>query len=238
MPTIQYQDRHKVHDGKTRITELSGLSADETGQLWLVSDNQKKLFLLDDNFQVKRHIKLKLKDLEGIATGPDGSLGALTEPGQLFNISPSNGKVIQQWDLSSWIPSEQPNKKGFEGLCWNGDYWVAVTEKPRELIAIKQENISALCDLEQVPGLEANSDCSGICWDAQRSCYWIVSHQASSAVLLDPESWQIMAELKLKYRKKGKWLPVPQAEGIAIIDSRLFIACDHTSRCYEYQICD
>ena len=234
---IKYLRRHPVEDGANRVTELSGLSADEKGRLWLVSDNQNKLFLLDDNFQVAKSIKLKIKDLEGVGVGPAGLIGTVAEEGHFITLKRRSGKVTKKWDLSPWIPGK-PKKKGIEGLCWNGLCWVAVTEKPRKLIAIESAGIFELCNLESIAGMEPDADCSGITWDGKRNCYWIVSHEAASVFALDLNRRHVRKHLRLKYRKKGKSKPVPQAEGIAIIGDRMIIACDSTAYCYEYRLID
>ena len=106
---IKYIDRHRVVDGADRITELSGLSADKQGRLWLVSDNKNTLFRLDDSFQVTKKIKLKIKDLEGVGVGPAGLIGTVAEEGRFITVKRSSGKITKKWDLSPWIPG---NPKG------------------------------------------------------------------------------------------------------------------------------
>ena len=234
MTQISFVERKRVRHNGRKIEELSGLSSDDQGRLWVVSDRDSALYRLDDQFNTDRKLNTDLKDLEGIAVGP-GVVAAVGEEGQLASYALDSGKPTGNcWNLRPWILGD-PRKKGIEGLCWRDRSWVAVTERPRRLLAA-HGHVEVLAELDANSGLGPKEDCSGICWDQHREQFWLCSHEGGSVYLVDGGSLKVLERLALRYTSDERDKKVDQAEGITVVGDTLYIACDSSSRIYRYTI--
>ena len=253
---LEYRRRHKIMDGKRRIKELSGLTVDEDGRFWTVSDSEETLFRLNRKFKLEKKVspKPKLIQLEGIAAGPS-KIGAVSEPGRFITLDIDTGKRKRfSKDLSDWIPAKESEKgrKGIEGVCWRAAdrkrdrAWVFVTESPSHVLLLRLDrSVERLAKLNRRPGFKSSDDCSGIYWDARRRVFWICSDRGKRIYLFDPKKRKLKS-LKLRYKSKGDKIAVEKAEGVAVVGDRLFIAYDeerknkknkaHYNFIYEYAI--
>ena len=194
---------------------LEGLTLDREGNLYLVSEGQNKIIVLDAQGNLLQQQKLKNidgykkiskyfdksnhknKGLEGITICQD-YIFALKEgkPGLLIKISQDLTKIKDYKKLS--------DKNGFSDD------------------QIKSKQI----------------DYSGICYDPSRHCFWIVSDRAKRLFLYSWKKNRVLQSFALGYQQNGEYRKIEKAEGVTYNPDtqRLYIVNDLTARLYTYAI--
>ena len=200
---------------KTKKKELEGITLDDHGTLYTISEAKNEIIVFDADGTFKKQKKLKdiegycavseyfkggseNKGLEGIAWG-SRSLFVLKEsdPGLLIEISKDLKTICNHRILNTG--------NGFENS--NTDS----------------------CEL----------DYSDICYDPLRQLFWILSDKAKCVFLYSWEKDQVVTHFPLTYKdKKGKQKKVKQAEGVTYNpdDQCLYIVSDKEARLYVFEV--
>lgn len=261
--SLTYLDRFKIKDKDAGLTEPSGLTLTHDGDgLWTVCDEASKIFRLslDGELDEDESFDLPYDGLEGITTDGSGDF--------LYVVKEQTNKVIKldiadrdvaakkrlckmtdYAEIEHFFADDEDDNKGLEGITWNA--------QTRTLFALKEGDPGLLIEIS--PDLETieshrqlNShngfvdprpdgekvDFSGICYDASREAFWIVSDKAERVFLYDPRANRVAHSAPLSYSKNGEARTVKKAEGIAVDPRtrRLYVASDEEKRLYVFAI--
>ncbi|RMG23614.1 MAG: hypothetical protein D6730_14100 [Bacteroidetes bacterium] len=218
MPTLKLKAQYPL-----AITEPSGLSpGPEAQQLWVVSDQSKKVYLINTQGQLLDSLFYLGNDPEGIAQDPtDGSLWVLEETRREVIHLHTNGRLLSSFKLD--IPALEPNK-GPEGI--------SISSLPA-LFVVNEANPAVLYRLnlegqitEQFP-LDFAQDYSGLFWEAEAQHLWILSDQSATLSQCTPEG-KVLQSFQLN---------IPKAEGLAMDKARseIYIVSESDAQLYVFQ---
>jgi len=204
------------------FTEPSGIAWSEKLQkLWVVSDDEDYIFILDPNGNVIDRFKFAAVDLEGITfDATDSTLWTIDERTREITHLDLNGKVLERKIVD--YPSRKKNK-GPEGIAIGKD---------RKLYLLNESKPSLLFELDSSYGiahsykLDFASDYSDIAYDESTNSFFILSDKSKAFFVWDPERG-VTAEYAL---------PGTSNEGIAFDRKRnvFYIVNDEEARLYIY----
>jgi uncharacterized protein YjiK len=255
-------DRFDIENKEEGLKEPSGLTLSyERDALWTVSDDTKKVFKLslDGKLQKDESFKIADEGLEGIALDPGGEfLFMVKEEGnEIIKLNLNTREVADRKPLSEMAGygaiaphfENSPPNKGLEGITWNtdtGSIFLVKEGKPGLLIEVSPglatiQNHVLLTEENGFIDSEAAGDTldfSGICYDRNRKCFWIVSDKGRRLFLYDWGGNRVIQSLALGYSIKGQYREIEKAEGIAIDhgSNRLFVVSDKEARLYVFDI--
>ncbi len=262
--SLTYLDRHKIKNEDEGLNEPSGLvlSHGHDG-FWTVSDDTEKIFKLDLEGRVVRgdSFKIPVKGLEGITLDPTGEflLTVKEESNEIIRIEIAKREIAAQRRLARmadydaiapFFAGDGENKnKGLEGMTWNthtGTVFVMKEGRPGLLVEVSPD-LQTIKDhklLNEDNGFRDTnlsgdeSDFSGICYDATRSAFWIVSDKAKRVYLYDWPANQVIQSAPLGYGKDGDYEEVEKAEGVAVDPqaNRLYVVSDKEARLYVFDV--
>ena len=259
---LLYLERFSIRDKKAGLTEPSGLALTAEGNgFWTVSDDTKGVFRLDLKGKVQAHLDFGVKKtgFEGITLGPEKNelLAVREESNEFYRIDLEKKLVTKKKKLKKMAAfstieaqfASGSGNKGLEGLTWNAktaSYFVLKEGRPGLLIEVSTdlETVLSHQTLDQGRGFEScghrsqEIDFSGLCYDAEREAFWIVSDQMQRLYLYDGARGKVLASAPLLYNKDGTKKAVEKAEGV-IYDpnrKRIFIASDKEARIYVFGV--
>jgi uncharacterized protein YjiK len=197
------------------------LTFEEDG-FWVVSDETKTVYKLDNFGKVVKKIEIDGKDLEGITVVDERRLAVVLEETQEVIIVDTAGVELkrQKLDLDS------KENSGLEGITYDPSqkrFFVLNEKKPCLLITL-DENLNLLYSIK----LDLAKDVSGIFFDDNDNSLWLVSDESRLIVKTDFEGNPIE---KLE-------IPVVQAEGITLEKSgkKLYVISDDRATLYVFDL--
>ncbi len=260
--SLTYLDRFKILHKEEDLDEPSGLVfSSKSRTLWTVSDDTRKIFNLSLSGELLNESSFKIEDkeLEGITLDPSSEcLFVVKEPtNEIIQFDLATQQEVARAHLANMAGYDEVEhfftgegtNKGLEGVAWNsatGTLFVIKESNPGLLLEVTADlqhiqghqvlnDKNGFCD----PGLHPEElDFSGICYDEERRCFWIISHAAKRLFLYDWKENQVLQSAPLGYGRKGKYKEIKQAEGIAIDPERncLYVVSDQDTRLYIFDI--
>jgi len=208
---------------KIPVPEASGLAlTSDEKRFWVVSDENRKVYLIDSWGRVVKSFKVNGEDLEGITVIDDSTLAVVLERTREVVILDTSGLELKRAKLD--LEGELNN--GLEGISYDPEekkFFVLNEKKPRLLITL-DENLNELTR----DTLNFSKDVSGIYFDFIDSTLWILSDESQSINKTDLRGNPI-EEFKIK---------VTQPEGITLNKARtkLYIVSDKTESLYVFNL--
>lgn len=258
--SLTYLDRFKIKDDEAGLKEPSGLALAREGDgLWTISDDKKRIFMLDFEGELltDQSFKIDDEDLEGITVDPaTGDLLVIKEEAyEILRIDTKSEETVSRHLLSDMAGFEiirqhlsgDVANDGLEGITFNqdtGTFFVLKERKPGLIIEISKDLQSILNAhvLNAANGFTDDDadeiDFSGIQYDATRSSFWIVSDRAKRLFLYDLDRGQVIQSAALGYEKDGEFREIGKAEGVAVDaeHNRLYVVSDAEARLYVFDL--
>ncbi len=206
------------------IQEPSGLSIDNGHQyLWTVSDQHKKIYQITHEGERVTSFDCDSQDLEGIAQHPvDSSLYVVGESkGEVVRIS-INGEEIERFK----IETESADPTSLEGITINSDgsrIYILNKVNPRLLFELDSE-YNILNEYQ----LHFSEDCSGIVFDKDDNCLWIISDASMSLTKCTLQGIPL-ANYQLDFRK-------PEGIALDLQLRQIFVVSDSEEKLYIYSL--
>ena len=260
--SLTYLDRFKIKDKEAGLTEPSGLALARNGDaLWTISDDKKRIFMLDLEGELLSDQSFKIDDegLEGITVDPvTGDLLVIKEEAyEILKIDMTSKEMVSRHPLSDMADFESirqhlsgdVDNDGLEGITFNqdtGSFFLLKEREPGLIIEISNDlgAILGVRVLDAVNGFAdddveaAKIDVSGLQYDPTRSSFWIVSDRAKRLFLYDLERDQVVQSATLGYENDGEFREIEKAEGVAIDaqNHRLYVVSDAEARLYVFDL--
>lgn len=258
---LRLVDSTRIADRSEGLTEPSGLAVSSDGRrLWTVSDDEKRIFQLGLDGDLKHSFRIDAKDLEGIAASADGSALLAVREGaaEILVIDVAREEIARRVPLAEMqgyaalqaVFEGGPENKGLEGIAIDPDagaIFVLKEAKPRLLIELSPDlaAIRSVRTLTAEAGFAASwtpdkkLDVSGLAYDPGRRALWIVSDKGRALFLYDPAA-HAGRSVALHWHDGEERRRIKNAEGVAIdpAGSRLFIVNDDGkhSRLFVYAV--
>jgi uncharacterized protein YjiK len=217
-----FKTLHLVATHPLTITEPSDLALDETGKiLWTVTNKPAKVYQLDLEGNVTKTLHYGGQDLEGIAYDPASRTLFVTEERtrEIVHLSLA-GDVLDRTTLD--LPGK-PNH-GPEGITLDdhGRMFLVNEKQPGLFLELNKDHAIAT----RLP-LSFAGDFSGITWDRQKGCFWIVSDE-SQTLFLWSKTKGVIGQFPLGF---------PKAEGIAVDEATktVYVVSDSENKLYVYR---
>jgi uncharacterized protein YjiK len=204
------------------IPEPSDVTIDDSGtRLWMVGNHPEMVYQLDLNGNLVKTLSYVGQDLEGVIFDRrDTTLWVAEENLHRVVHLDLTGTVIAKHNLG--FTTE--NNSGLEGICLNdsGRMFVLNEKHPGIFVGLDTSLNVAYMDT-----ITFAKDFSGITWNPQKQCFWIVSDQSERLFLWNPPN-TIIGEYEL---------PFPKPEGVAFdpVSNRVYVVSDSTNTLYIYQ---
>ena len=205
------------------VPEPSGidLTYNEEG-FWIVSDQNSKVYLIDNWGKEVRSFKVNGEDLEGITVINDSTLAVVLERSREVVILDTSGKELKRTPLDL----EGELNSGLEGITYDPKvkrFYIVNEKKPRLLITLDENLIELKRDT-----IDFSKDVSGIFFDDNDNTLWILSDESQSIYKTDL-SGNLIEKFKIK---------ITQPEGITFNKTRtkLYIVSDKTENLYVFDL--
>lgn len=201
--SLRFERSISIRNEGEGLNEPSGLTMAPDGTLWTVSDDTRRVFRLDQQGNILGKFDIENQGLEGIT---------VDEQGRLWAVDEDSGKILA-YDSESGDQVAERKLRGLEGFCAveqffdddnNGLEGIACDPLRSELLVLKEaqpglliavddrlERIVSVDHLDESHGfcdddLDSDRiDFSGICFDARRDLFWIVSDKARRVFAFD-----------------------------------------------------
>jgi len=205
---------------KLNISEPSGISY-FNNHLYIVSDQNGIVYKTSLDGEIQQKIKTKYSDLEGITID--------TNSKEIWLVSEGKRKLIAIDSLGRKVKSfiikgkQKRENSGLEGVCYDkidSVLYVVNEKSPKQLLKL---NLTG--EITSTIDLKFADDISGISKDDKFNNLWIVSDESNSIYNIDKKG-----ELLKKYK-----ISVPKAEGIVVINNRIYIVSDSSKKLYIYE---
>ena len=199
----------------TPVKELEGVTLDRDGNLYLVSEGQNKIIVLDAHGQL--HHEQRLKHIDGYK-----------KISQYFDKSAQKNKGLEGITLAQ--DHLFVLKEGDPGLL------IKISSDLHKIKGYKQLSVRNGFSDESIKS--KHLDYSGLCYDPSRHCFWIVSDRAQRLFLYSWKQDQVLQSFALGYQQDGEYREIEKAEGVAYNHDtqRLYIVSDLTAQLYIYAI--
>jgi len=204
------------------FSEPSDVTIDDSGtRLWMVGNHPEMVYQLDLQGNLVKTLSYVGQDLEGVAFDRrDSTLWVAEENLHRVVHLDLDGTVLSMKSLG--FTTEY--NSGLEGICLNDSSRMFVLNE-------KHPGIFVGLDLSLTVGymdtLSFAKDYSGMTWNPQKQCFWVVSDQSQALFLWNPPN-HVIGEFQL---------PSPKPEGVAFdpIANRIYVVSDSTNALYVYQ---
>jgi uncharacterized protein YjiK len=202
------------------ISEPSGIAYNsKNNSLFVVSDGRSDIYEIDFTGIVKATVSTTGSDLEGIAFSANcDTIYVVEETKQLVSIFSSAGALISSFPVNvATNPSH-----ALEGITknnLNGNLIVLNEKLPCMLLEFNNSR--------EIRRKEINYtiDISDVFFEQSSNNYWIVSHES-----------QKILKLSSDFNLISEWtVPIIQAEGITIVQDKIYIVSDSESKMYVFQ---
>ncbi|WP_339734285.1 SdiA-regulated domain-containing protein [uncultured Gimesia sp.] len=252
---LEFESVFPIKHKAKGLSEPSGLALAPDGRLWTVCDESRKLFCIDPRGQILSTLDIDNEGLEGITFDAEGRVWAVDEDAaKIIVYDPQTGNQIAACklkDLDGYCAVAADFKgnknKGLEGMTFDplrSEILLLKQASPGLLIAIttQMDRITAIDRLDERSGFTAdNVDAkklhfSGMCYDAARDLFWIVSDKAERVFTFDRRRGTVIQSLALKNTQTGD--AIHDAEGIAVdVEAqRLYVVSDTEAELYVFRI--
>ncbi len=260
--SLTYLDRYDIKDEDAGLIEPSGLALSPGHDgFWTVCDEAKTVFKLDRKGRVEsgRCFEIPVAGLEGITLESTGEflLAVKEETNEIVKMEIAAREIADRRPLAEMAGFDAiaphfaggGENKGLEGITWNahGNTVFVVKEGLPGLL------VEVSADLRTVKGHRALNqdngfvdtnlgsdeiDYSGLCHDAVRKAFWIVSDKAKRVFLYDWTEDRVVHSAPLGYGRDGDYEEVEKAEGIAVDPraNRLYVVSDEEARLYVFDV--
>lgn len=204
------------------VSEPSGLAIDDSGTtLWTVSNNPDRVYELALDGSTVRRLNYVGEDLEGIEFDPrDGTLWVVEENRRELVHLDRKGDVLSRQRLA--LVGEK--NSGLEGICLDAEGRMYVLNEKNPGLFLE---LGADFAITAEHRLVFAGDYSGLSYDREADCFWIVSDQARRLIL-----WSKITGVVAEYA-----LPFDKAEGVAFdaAAKRMYIVSDLENKLYVYR---
>jgi uncharacterized protein YjiK len=203
------------------VSEPSGLSLSVNRQsLWTVSDQTGKIYNVSFTGELINTLSWIGDDPEGIYCNPvDGSFYIVEERTSNVVHLNSQGTEINRFQ----IDTDGSENSGPEGIAVRDGQFFILNEKSPAQVCQMDATWQTVMTYDI-----GFADISGICYDATRSTFWLVSDQARTLF-----SWTPEAGVNEVYDLGN----IDKAEGVAVSSNGIVrIVSDSTSRLYVLQL--
>ncbi len=202
------------------VPEPSGLAYNhKNNTLFVVADSRSDIFEIDLLGNVLNTIPTAGFDLEGIALSKNcDTIFVVEEKDQRITTLSINGNTINSFKINV---ASSPNS-ALEGITRNS--------KKGRLIVINEKSPCLLLEFAGSTELwrkeiKYTSDISDICYEESSDSYWVLSDESKKILKLSTDGLLL-----------SEWtIPVTKAEGIAIIQDKIYIVSDSESKMYLFQ---
>lgn len=204
------------------LSEPSGLAINATGTvLWTVTNDPERIYKLDIKGNPIDTLNYRGDDLEGIAYDPsDTTLWVVEEKRREIVHLDINGNIL----LRQKINLGGPLNSGPEGICLDaaGNIYVLNEKEPGLFLELNTD-----LSIKKMYPLSFADDYSGLAYNREKNCFWIISDQDESLYLWSREKG-VLEEYSLPFSK---------AEGIAFneAEKRLYIVSESLKKLYVFQ---
>jgi len=204
------------------IPEPSDVTLDDSGtRLWMVGNHPEMVYQIDLQGNLVKTLTYVGQDLEGVIFDRrDSTLWVAEENLHRVVHLDLDGNVLLKHDLG--FTTEY--NSGLEGICLNDSSRMFVLNEKHPGIFV---GLDANLNVAYMDTITFARDFSGITWNPQKKCFWIVSDQSQRLFLWNPPNTTI-AEFDLPYSK---------GEGVAFnpVANRVYVVSDSTNMMYVYQ---
>lgn len=257
MLALEYESSFSLKHKKADLCEPSGLALSPDGSLWTVCDESKRLFCINRQGEIISKLEISSKGLEGITFDAAGRIWTIDENRTRIIIFDSltgdeiTSRKLKKMDGYELISDDfkGDKNKGLEGMAYD--------PVRSEMLLLKQASpgmlIAVSLDLDQISTIDVLSKCngftvdemkskhihfSGMCYDASRDLFWIVSDKAKCVFLFDRRQGSVVQTLPLEKKKPGRC--VKDAEGVAFDAERqqLYVVSDDKAKLYVFRVVD
>jgi uncharacterized protein YjiK len=204
-----------------KIPQPSGLSVSYDGKyLWTVSDHNSSIYLITFNGKTVKKFKVDAKDLEGITTVDENTLAVVSEETNEIVLIDTSGNEL----LRKKMDVATQKNSGLEGITYSrktNRFYVVNEKYPTALIELDS-------NLEEINRIELDilRDLSGLSYDEQCDCLWILSDEDKSIIKYSLDEGAVE-----NYR-----IDVVKAEGISVYGDKIYIVSDETEKLYVFEI--
>ena len=217
-PTVQSLKPVAIYN--LEISEPSGIAYNsKNNSLFVVSDGRSDIYEIDFTGIVKSTVPTSGSDLEGIAFSTNcDTIYVVEETKQLVSIFSAAGTLLSSFPINV---ATNPNH-ALEGITRNtlNGHLIILNEKlPCMLlefnnsVEIRRKEINYTIDISDVFFEESSNN------------YWIVSHES-----------QKILKLTSDFNLISEWtIPIIQAEGITIVEDKIYIVSDSENKMYVFQ---
>ena len=210
-----------VNTIKLKIAEPSGITAYKK-HLYIVSDQNGGIYKTTLTGEVVEKIKTNYKDLEGITIIPSSKKIAIVNEAKRSLIYLNlKGTFLNKHKIKG---KQEESNSGLEGICFDSSQkrLYAVNEKaPKQLLALNLKG-----DIKNKYPLNFSKDVSGICYDKNSDCLWVISDESSAI-------YQVSKKGKLLKKYK---INVDKGEGIVIYKKHMYVVSDSLNTLYVFEM--
>jgi uncharacterized protein YjiK len=211
----------RIESYSLKIPEPSGLTHSfDRKYLWTVSDRNSSIYLITFKGEVLKKIKVDAKQLEGITAIDENTIAVLSEESNEIIVIDTSGNELMRKKID--IATEK--NSGLEGISFNKskNHFYVVNEKhPTTLIEFDS-------NLEEIKRIELDilKDLSGLSYDEERDCLWILSDEDKSIIKFSFDEGAV----------ENYKIDVIKAEGITVDGNKIYIVSDETEKLYVFKI--
>lgn len=203
------------------ITEPSGVALNyEKTRLWIVGDQDSKIYLTDLKGDIKDEITLDKNDMEGIAIIGDSLIAVVVEESREVVVMTPEGK--NKKTLQTGVTGETNN--GFEGITFlPGENVLLIANEKNPEFILKMD-----LDGNKISQTTINfgKDVADLFYDSQRNSLWIISQESSTIYLCD---------LDFNIEKEYT-IPSKDFEGICVDGNMIYLVSDSENMLYIYEL--
>jgi uncharacterized protein YjiK len=204
------------------IPQPSDVTIDDSGtRLWMVGNHPEMVYQLDLQGHLVKTLSYVGQDLEGVAFDRrDSTLWVAEENLHRVVHLDLDGNVLLIHDLG--FTTE--HNSGLEGICLNDSSRMFVLNEKNPGIFVGLDTGLNVASMDTITFAR---DFSGMTWNPQKKCFWIVSDQSDRLFLWNPTNTTIA-----QYE-----LPFPKPEGVAFdpVSNRVYVVSDSTNMMYVFQ---
>ena len=202
------------------IPEPSGVAYNsKNNSFMVVSDARQDIFIIDSVGTVKGTIPTSSSDLEGITLSQTCDTIYVVEETKKLVASYSAAGIF----LNSFSVNVATNPAhALEGITRNNTNGHLIVLNEKLPCMILEYNDSSEVQRKEI---NYSIDISDIYFEEEVNIYWLVSHESRKIMKLD-SAFNLLSE----------WtVPIVQAEGITIVNGRIYVVSDSESKLYVFQ---
>ncbi len=207
---------------KLAILEPSGLAADPAGNaLYTVSDHSNEVYKISLTGEVIKTYGYSGNDLEGVSFYKNNSLLLAEERQKTIVVYHMSDGTEERHPLSY---NNNEENSGIEGVAYNshdGSSFVLNEKNPGILMRLRAD-----FSIVKTYNLDFASDYSGVFYDRMANELWIVSDQSKTINRCTLNGKRI----------KSYSVNINQAEGIVLVNNKIYVVSDADAFLYVYQL--